>query len=173
LAGKRIRLFNHDKTLVGIFKNFNYLNTAIYRAGGTSVGAGLLTNTTLSDRASLKSFTMASVILMGGVDSPYAQAMQRDYNLGPGLGGKMEIAVAFADLGKVYAAYDPTWLHVVSGAKGTEFVSFSRAGLQATVYSSAGWAFEYLSYYHSGSYSSYPEVRKNNFALLSYITVTL
>jgi len=173
LAGKRIRLFNHDKTLVGIFKNFNYLNTAIYRAGGTSVGTGLLTNTTLSARASLKSFAMASVILMGGVDSPYAQAMQRDYNLGPGLGGKMETAVAFADLGKVYAAYDPTWLHVVSGAKGTEFVSFSRAGLQAMVYHSVVWSFEYLSYYHSGSYSSYPSVRKNNYAVLSYITVTL
>lgn len=137
------------------------------------MGTGLLTSKTLSARASVRSFAMASVILMGGVDSPYAQVMHRDYNLGPGLGGKMETAIAFADLGKVYVAYDPTWLHVVSGAKGTEFVSFSRAGLQAMIYHSVGWSVEYLSYYHSGSYSSYPSVRKNNYAVLSYITVAL
>ncbi|MDP2807477.1 MAG: DUF3943 domain-containing protein, partial [bacterium] len=172
LVGKRIRLFDCDKSLVGIFKNYNYINTAIYRTGSASVGTGLLTNIPLSPRVSLKSFAMSSIILMGGVDSPYTQSLNRDYNLGPGIGGKTETSITLSDIGKLYASYDPSWVHVVSGAKGIEFVSFGRAGLQTMVNHTVGWAVEYLHYYHSGSYISYPAVRRNNVAFLSYVTVT-
>lgn len=165
LWGKNIKLFKNDKSLFGIFKNFDFLNTAIYRVGYTSVGAGLITKIPISNKAALTTTVSTSAILMGGIDSPYAEPLRRDYNYGSGLNGKIEIILMHNEFGKVYAAYDQSWIYVISGAKGNEYVGVGITGTQIRLNSFLSWALEYLNYYHIGSYFEHPTLRRNNFAI--------
>ncbi len=164
LWGKEIKLFKNDKSLLGIYKNFDFLNTAIYRIGFTSVGAGIINKVPISEKISLTSSVSASAILMGGIDSPYAEPFRRDYNYGSGLNGKMEIYLQHDEIGKVYTAYDQSWLYVISGAKGNEYVGVGILGTQLRLNSFLSWSFEYLNYYHIGSYFEHPTLRRYNFA---------
>jgi hypothetical protein len=164
LWGKEIKLFKNGKSLLGIYKNFDFLNTAIYRIGFTSVGAGIINKVPIAEKISLTSSVSASAILMGGIDSPYAETLGRDYNYGSGLNAKMEIFLQLDKIGKVYTAYDQSWLYVISGAKGNEYVGVGILGTQVRLNSFLSLSFEYLNYYHIGSYFEHPTLRRYNFA---------
>ena len=172
LWGKKVKIFKHDKSLFGIFKNFDYLNTATYRIGSTSIGAGLVTKYSFSNKTSFTSSVSTSAILMGGIDSPYAGYIHRDYNYGPGIDQKIEFAFLHNDLGKVYTAYDVTWIYVISGAKGNEVVSIAMLGAQMRINQSLSWAIEYLNYLHVGTYFEYPTLHQNNFAIRTYFVTS-
>lgn len=172
LWGRKVKIFQHDKSLFGIFKNFDFLNTATYRIGATSVGTGLITKNSFSNKTSLASSISTSAVLLGGIDSPYAQFMHRDYNYGPGLDQKIEFAFLHNDFGKVYIAYDVTWIYVISGAKGNEVVGIAMFGVQMQINQSLSWAIEYLNYRHVGTYFEYPTLHRTNFAIRTYFITT-
>ncbi len=173
LWGNKIKIFQNGKNIIGIFKNYDFLNTATYRVGSSSVGIGLITKVQLSEQYILESTLIPSIILVGAINSEYAKPLGRDYNLGPGLEGKMRASITNNNLGKLYMAYDRSWIYVISGARGDEVVGIWQAGVQVHLSHSTTWTFEYLNYSHIGTYNEYPSLQKNNIALRTYIIANI
>jgi hypothetical protein len=173
LWGKKIKILQKGKSTFGIFKNYDFLNTATYRVGSSSVGYGLITKVQLSEQYNVESTIIPSVILMGAINCEYAKPLGRDYNLGPGLDGKIKVAIEKHDLGKIYIVYDRSWIYVISGVRGDEVVGVWYAGTQVQLSSSTTWAFEYMNYSHIGTYNEYPSLQKQNFALRTFIVITM
>jgi hypothetical protein len=173
LWGKKLTLSDYSKTSFGIFKNFDFLNTAIYRVGSSSIGVGLYSKIDLSETYVFESAIKPSMIVMGAINSEYAQPLGRDYNLGPGLDGKINASISHKSFGKVYFNYDRSWIYVVSGAKGDEVVGIWQTGLQLQISRTVLWAFEYLEYSHIGTYEIYASLHKNNFAVRTYLVTTI
>jgi hypothetical protein len=173
LWGSKMKIFQNGKSTIGIFKNYDFLNTATYRVGSSSVGIGLITKVQLSEPYIFESMFIPSVILVGAINSEYAEPIGRDYNLGPGLDGKMRASITNNNFGKLYVAYDRSWIYVISGARGDEVVGIWQAGAQVQLSHTTSWAFEYLNYSHIGIYNEYPSLQKSNFALRTYIIANI
>jgi hypothetical protein len=173
LWGRKIKILQNGKNIIGIFKNYDFLNTATYRVGSSSVGIGLIAKVQLSEQYNVESTFIPSVILMGAINSEYAKPLGRDYNLGPGLDGKIKVTIDKHDLGKIYIVYDRSWIYVISGARGDEIVGVWYTGTQVQLSSSTTWAFECMNYSHIGTYNDYPSLQKNNIAVRTFIVTTM
>ncbi len=168
LFGKNVRLGSNYHGIIGVFKNFNFLNNRLYKISTSSVGAGFLSDYSLNDKVSWSNSLIASVIVMGGINSLYAEEVGRDYNLGPGTSGKFESAFKIKNSAKLYLRYKHYWLHPLSGAKGNEYVDILMLGTRINMTSVHSISFEFIEYDRWSHYDNYPDLKENNFALRAY-----
>ncbi len=168
LFGKNLRLGSKHHDIIGVFKNFNFLNNRLYKISASSVGVGFLSDYSLNDKFSWNNSLIASVIVMGGINSLYAEEVGRDYNLGPGTSGKFESSLNIKNLAKLYLRYKHYWLHPLSGAKGNEYVDILMLGTRINMTPVHAISFEFIEYDRWSHYKNYPNLKENNFALRAY-----
>jgi len=170
LWGKNFNLRAGGQGVFGFFKNFNFLTNRVYKISASSVGAGIKTHHALNKRISWENSLIASLIVMGGVNSLYAEEVGRDYNLGPGATATYETSIHIDPLAQVYAHYKHYWIHPISGAKGNEYVDILMFGSRFFITEAQSISFEFIEYDRWSHYRDYPNLKENNFALRSYYT---
>jgi hypothetical protein len=174
LWGKNLYFAESDDGIIGMFADFDYLHNAVYKLSATSVGGKMINNYILSP--SFELFTSASItgIILGGTNSLHAdEELGRDYNLGPGLNTEIETALILARVGSAYLKWRHYWLHTISGADGNDLLMFITAGTSMNIVSTISFNIEYLQYNRWAHYKDYPAKEKSNFAIRSFIGISL
>ncbi len=168
LFGKKLPSTKHRHSYIGVFKNFNFLTNRVYKISASSVGLGLITDYAFNPQVNWHNSLIASAIVMGGINSLYAEEVGRDYNLGPGTSSKFESALQIANTVRLYLRYKHYWLHPISGAKGNEYVDILLLGTRFFLNARHAFSFEFIEYDRWSHYRDYPNIKENNFALRSY-----
>ena len=168
LHGKKSNVGN-GRFLWGVFQHFDYLENNVYQIGGTSVGLGIGYRSSKEGSAGFVGFLHGAAILMGGVNSEYAENHKvsfldsaRTYNMGPGAHAKLETFLRFP-FGSLYLGYSFWWIHTWDGAPGDELVGMLSPKLRFKVYGRWFLGLEYLFYHTIGLYDDWPntDVRNN------------
>ncbi len=173
LMGRNIHSGPNHHGIIGLFKNFNFLNNRLYKISASSVGIGFISDYLINDKISYSNSLIASFIVMGGINSLYAQEVGRNYNLGPGASGKLESSFNIKNIVTFYLRYKHYWLHPLSGAKGNEFVDILLLGTRINMTSIHAVSFEFIEYDRWSHYRDYPNLKENNFALRAYYSLLL
>ncbi|MBT3828730.1 MAG: DUF3943 domain-containing protein [Candidatus Marinimicrobia bacterium] len=106
-SGLLLRLNNISNTnysqLLGVFKNYDFMNHDDFKVSSSSIGLGLIQNIKLSHNLSLYNEVATSVILLGSAgDMSDDEIYQRDYYYGPGISGKFILMVKKQGIGNIY-----------------------------------------------------------------------
>lgn len=174
LWGKNINLPGSTDGILGVFTDFDYLHNAIYKLSATSIGGKMINNFILSRSINLSTAASLTGIIIGGTNSIRTEEeLERDYNLGPGLNTEIESTITFAEVGSVYLKWQHYWLHTISGADANDLLMFITAGTSLNIVSNISFNIEYLQYDRWAHYKDYPTKEKSNFAIRSYIGITL
>jgi len=89
--------------LIGIFKNYDFMNHDDFKVSSSSVGLGLIKNIKLPFNISFYNESSISAIILGSAgDTSDEGVYQRDYYYGPGVSGKIILMVKKQNLGNVY-----------------------------------------------------------------------
>ncbi len=167
LFGKYVYETDTGSCITGIFKNFNFLSNEVYKISASGVGAGLI-NTATSGSITLENLSILSVVVMGGIDSPYAGIADRDYNLGPGASMKVRSVITYKDFLKGYFMYKFYWLYPLSGSSGNEFSDILIAGITFLRPGAGGFSLEVTKHDRWSFYNDYPNLYVNNLAVRMY-----
>ena len=168
LFGKNVDLLGARRATIGLFKNFNFLNNRAYKISSSSVGGALLTRHRFAEERYWDNTLMVSLIVMGGVNSLYAQEVGRDYDLGPGMSVKYESFYQTSDHWQIYLRYKHYWIHPLSGARGNEYVDILLLGTQWRLSDRQSLSLEFIEYDRWSHYRDYPNLKDNNFAVRFY-----
>ncbi|HDP98343.1 MAG TPA: DUF3943 domain-containing protein [bacterium] len=171
LWGKNLSMSFDRWSLIGIFKNFDILYNETYKISASSIGSGVMISSPISEKTRLNNIVILSGIILGGVNSiDTAIKNERDYNIGHGANGKIESTLSIINFGKFYFRFNGYWLHTFVGIVGDELIGIMTVGSQLKIIGPVSLAIEYINYDRHGEYVDYPSVRKNNFALRTYLS---
>jgi hypothetical protein len=143
--------------MIGAFAYFDYLENRAFEYGAQSLGAAFLSRFEASP-FQLRTELHLTSILMGASGSDYESITGRDYDYGPGAGFRFRASLGRNGRDFFTIGHQETWLHILNGNDGNQFLSFSEVRLQVPVkeYISAGA--EYILYTADRQYSDYPDV---------------
>jgi len=174
LWSKNLNFAGSDDGILGVFTDFDYLHNAVYKLSATSISGKMINNYKLSGLFDLSTVASLTGIILGGTNSLHTEEeLGRDYNLGPGLNTEIETGVTVADIGSVYLKWQHYWLHTISGADGDEFLMFITLSASLNITSHVSFNIEYLQYNRWAKYIDYPTKVMNNFAIRSFIGISL
>jgi hypothetical protein len=174
LWGINSNFLGSEDGIIGMFADFDYLHNAVYKLSATSVGGKIVNYHILSPSFELSTSTSVTGIILGGTNSLYAEEeLGRNYNLGPGLNTEIETAVTVASFGSAYLKWQYYWLHTISGTDGNDLLMFITVGTSINIVSNISFNLEYLQYNRWVHYTDYPTKGRSNFAIRSYIGITL
>jgi len=145
-----------DRTLFGVFNNYDFVSSSIYKIGATSFGFGL--GAIYPINSSHWNFiynVQLNGIVMGGASTEYYFVYERDYNLGSGAGIKIIIGIAKPNFGRIRLKVDRYWIHTMSGTTGDEFIGLGTAEIDKHIWKNFGLSFAYNFYDRFGFYKKY------------------
>ncbi|MCI0496063.1 DUF3943 domain-containing protein, partial [candidate division KSB1 bacterium] len=171
LWGRNLTMLPERWGVFGIFKNFDILYNETYKISASSVGSGVIIKAPISPKIRLDNSVILSGVILGGVNSVETVTEDnRDYNIGHGVNGRFEFSFAVKNVAKIYLSYNRYWFHTFVGTEGDELIGIMTGGSQLKIFGPVSLAMEYIYYDRHGEYIGYPSVRKNNFALRSYLS---
>lgn len=166
---RNVKLFNSSRNIVGIYKEIDILTNDIYKFSATSLTGQLINTVRISSVIRMKNYLGLSAILMGATNSKYAVEADRDYNIGPGVSGKVGIVLELKNYGELNANYKRYWIHTLSGAESEEFVGLLNVGVNYQIREKCFLGLDYLLYERYGDYKYYPNTQDSNSAIRLYI----
>jgi hypothetical protein len=173
LWDRNVTLFDNSSSVLGVYKEFDLLGNLVYHFTATSVTAKVTNVMPLTSSSSLHSSLSISAVLMGGVNSQYAEVYERKYNIGPGASGKVTTALKIQDYGSLYLNYKRFWLHTLNGADSEEFVGLLNIGTNYYLGSRIMLGFDFLLYERYGDYKHLPNIKESNSAARLYVKFVL
>ncbi|MCF8242089.1 MAG: DUF3943 domain-containing protein [Melioribacteraceae bacterium] len=165
----KIKLFENSKNIIGLYKEIDILTNVIYKLAAASFTGQIINQNPFSSSLMLETSLSISSILIGATNSRYASAEGKDYNLGPGLSGKLGAALFIANFGEIYGNYKRYWIHTLSGAEGEEFVGLLMTGINYHLFEKTALGLEFLLYERYGEYNYYPDYSNSNTAVRFYV----
>jgi hypothetical protein len=115
-----------NRVVLGLFQHFEYEDLSIVRFGAQSVSGALLYQHPLSERSKVNLGLHLEGVLLGEISSDHGFEWRRDYDLGPGAGGR--VGASFTRDGREWLRFDGklVWLHSVHGSEADHLASFLR-----------------------------------------------
>jgi hypothetical protein len=169
LWDNKLKLFDHTKNIIGIYKEVDIHINTVYKLSATSVTGQIINRIDISPSIAMQNYFGLSAILMGGTNSQYSSVYGKDYNIGPGASGKIGLTLKFKNFGEVYTNYKRYWIHTLSGADSEEFVGLLNIGLNYNLFDNTSLGLDYLLYERFGDYKYFPNTTDANSALRVYI----
>jgi Domain of unknown function (DUF3943) len=115
-----------NRAVLGLFQHFDYEDLSSVRFGAQSLSGGVLFQHQLSERSNFSLGVHLEGVLLGEISSDHGFEWRRDYDLGPGAGGR--VAASFTRDGREWLRFDSklVWLHSVHGSEAEHVASFVR-----------------------------------------------
>lgn len=173
LWDRDVKLFDNSSSVLGVYKEFDLLGNLVYHFTATSVTAKVTNVMTLTSSSSLHSSLSISAVLMGGVNSQYAEVYERKYNIGPGASGKLSTVLKIPGYGSVYMNYKRFWLHTLNGADSEEFIGLLNIGTNYQMTDTTILGFDFPLYERYGNYKHLPNIKEANSAARLYVKFVL
>lgn len=149
--------------VVGPSMRFDYERTPVFMVGTSTVGGTAIGRFDLGFW-SLQLYAQLDlqVIALGGFDSPYAEVVERDYNLGAGGFSRGTVMLTKPDLFQLRLFANRYYVRTIHGAKGNEFAGLFRTELEFPIYSGFGLAVGNVIYDRIGMPQDYPKVQTSH-----------
>ena len=161
------------KGVYGFFQSFDYIHNRIYKTSANSLGIGFLSTKSFTEKISWDNTFIASIILMGGINSLYAYEADRDYNLGPGAKIQFNSILHLSESLKLFLKYNYLWIHPLSGPKGNDHIDILRVGSRFNLDYHHSFNLEFIFYDRWSFYKYHREQSNNIYALRVYYSYTI
>ncbi|HEX2610493.1 MAG TPA: DUF3943 domain-containing protein [Gemmatimonadales bacterium] len=115
-----------SRSVFGLFQHFDYQDLSSFRFSAQSLSGAVLYHHELGGRSSIDLGVHLEGILLGEISSDHGFEWRRDYDLGPGAGGRLNLS--FARDGRDWVRLDGrlVWLHSLHGSDADHIASFVR-----------------------------------------------
>lgn len=150
-----------QKMLTGIFQHYDFYDNKIFKVGGISFGAGLITMFPALKKNALVTSIHLNVMPLGACNSSYSAFGEKEYNFSSGINLKFESSLNL-HWGKFLVDYSLFYLHTIIGEKSNEFVGILKPKVEVKLYNDLFVGAEYLFYHREGKYTDYPDISLRN-----------
>jgi hypothetical protein len=113
---------------LGLFQHYEYHDALPFEFGGQSVSGAMLYQRQLGSRAQLTLGAHLEALLLGAVTSDHGQYFRRDYDYGPGAGGRFQGSFRLDGRELLHYEHHLLWLHSLHGAAADHLITSSRLG---------------------------------------------
>lgn len=172
LAGRNIINENNkeQKIFAGLFQHYDFFDNQVYKVGGISFGAGIITRfPSIIKNSNILTTLHLNLMPLGAANSLYSSFGEKEYNFSTGLNMKFESFVNF-DWGFMGVNYNLYYLHTVIGAASNEYVGLLRPRLEVNLIEHLNIGTEFLFYHREGYYNNYPDVFIRNNEIKFYLS---
>jgi hypothetical protein len=158
--------------VLSVNQRYDYIKNPAQSIGGQSVEVGVNSRLRLGTKGyGLRSSVFGDFVILGAIDAPETGLGERNYDFGPGVGGRWELALDRhgARFLRLFAQAEHLW--AVSGASADHSVNFGGFELNVPIVRgiAAAWhstVFARSSYYHDGSPRDKRDYREMRFLLM-------
>jgi len=159
LVGKNLEGKKDQKHLIGLFQQYDYVNTDLFKIGTMTLAGSSISRFPLGKRFRLSVSPNIGAIILGAGNNEYVESYQgRDYNYGWGFKGKIDALLTHPVFGGLMLDYNYFSIYAREGAPGVDRLSIVIASYNLPVWRYFGAGLEYLYYYRSAQYDEYPDV---------------
>ncbi len=169
----KFSLLENEKNYFGLYKEFDYLENSIYKFSSASLAAIFTNKTAISNSVLLQASVGVSTVFIGGSNSIYSSEVGKNYNLGPGLGARINIQAIILKKLLVSIKYKQFWIHVLNGLSGEEFIGLHRLGLSYQLFTNLAVGTNFILYERYGVYTKYLDIHSTNTSLRLFLKYTL
>ncbi len=126
---------NGNQCVWGPFMHYDYYDSPLFKVGTSSVGASTLGRFDLG-WWSLRLFAEFELgaIALGGFDSPYAEVVDRDYNLGSGAIARTVLVLTKPGWFQLRSISSRYYVRTLHGSDGHELAGITRLELEVPIY---------------------------------------
>ena len=167
---KHIMLFDNSKDILGIYKELDLLINTVYKFTATQITTKITSEADISETGYMRNSIFSSLIMLGGINSKYASAEGKDYNLGPGAAIGISSLIRLSSLISIETTYKKFWIHTLSGASGEEFAGYLNLSLNFHLKGQSYFGSEFTLYHRHGFYDKYSNTNQYDSAIKTYFT---
>ena len=134
LYGRKIDHGQDNRSLFGVFQDYDYFDSRVYQFGAQSIGAGI--SSQFNAQAPMMVLTGAQLnwVVLGGSNVGFETMPGRQYNYTTGAKLKLFAMLDHRKHGFFAVRYWAYWFHTLSGVDGDEFVHWAQATLNPRIY---------------------------------------
>lgn len=170
LYGRKFDHGDNDRSLWGVFQDYDYFDSRIYQFGGQSVGAGIFSRFNSNSPLHILTGAQLNAILLGGSNVGFETAAGREYNYNTGAKFKIFCMLDHRKYGAFALRYWVYWFHTLSGIKGNEYIHWAQATLNPRIYKKWGLGLEFTYYLRNSYLHDYPEEHLKNVELRTFVS---
>ena len=120
--------------VLGVNQRYDYINNPAQSIGGQSVEVGVNSRWRLGSKGyGLRGALFGDFIILGAIDAPGTGFGERNYDFGPGVGARAEVALERHGARFVRLMWQAEKIHAVSGASANHNVNFVGAELNVPI----------------------------------------
>jgi hypothetical protein len=128
LARTSVRGSERGRLALGVFQHYDYHDSEVLTFGGQSLSGALLYQRALGGRTHVRLAAHAEGLLLGAISSEYGHYFRRDYDYGPGAGGRIAGSLRYQGRDVIRVEQRVLFLHSLHGAEADHVVSTLRLG---------------------------------------------
>ncbi len=131
--------------LVGIFKDYDYMNHDEFKVSSSSIGTGIIQNLRLSSAFRLYNEVFVNGILFGSAGGDSIDVHERNYQYGPGVSGKVIFILKYRNSWKLYTRLKRYLIFNVEEMRISRYenINLLKAGIQVHVWNRLSVGGEY------------------------------
>ena len=88
--------------MIGIFKDYDFMNQDQFKVSSSSIGPGIVQNYTFDSGVRIDNEILISGIIIGSAGNVAQTGVERDYFYGPGISGKILLMLTKQNWGRIY-----------------------------------------------------------------------
>jgi hypothetical protein len=117
-----------NQIALGLFQHYDYHDALPFDFGGQSVSGAVLYHRKLGSRVQLNFGAHLEALLLGAVTSDHGQYFRRDYDYGPGAGGRFQGSLRVDGRELLHYEHRLLWIHSLHGAAADHLITAARIG---------------------------------------------
>lgn len=155
--------------LLEVTQDYDYFRNPAYIYGAQSVAVSLRSRLGRGGRSEFLTEAGARVIVLGAINSDYADATGREYDYGPGFGLTLAGVWRHHHRDLLRVSYQVNWLHTVNGSDGDHFAQLAKVEGRLPVRNGLGVGMDALLYVQNSVYGRVPDVHQRHPQLRAYL----
>jgi len=168
LWDNHFKMFNSKENIAGLYKEFDLLFNSIYKFSASSLTGEISNRIKFSNNSKINNSVGLAAVLIGSSNSKYSVEVNRDYNLGPGLGFRIFSDFQLTDSWLFFFKYKQFWIHVLNGVEGDEFIGLFNLGVDHKFAEWIGMGADVVFYERYGIYKTLPDIYSKNASFRFY-----
>ncbi len=149
LVGHEVFNVSGQRTLLGLFQNFDYISNEIVSVGGSSFALGMDSSYPFGSGFTVRMVAQLGAVVFGASNNKYTLIEERDYNYGIGPVAKVDLWLSQPRLGRLLLRWGHYQLYTfrataLAGVDSHDFLTFVSAKYGLTFWRKLGLRIEYV-----------------------------
>lgn len=158
IVGKMVGEKGGAKHVLAMSQRMDYFDNEAFIFGGQQLGFSWLTRGWKLWASNVRTEGHANWMILGGVQSDYANFTNREYDYGPGLGYILSARFDIRGYDFLRLAHAGYWVHSVNGNDADHYVNFTLARADVPIRGNLSLAGQYLLYQSERHYKALDDV---------------